>query len=104
MKYDLAKLMKQRLDEIRKISSRFSDEANEPLEQDADFEKYLKGKVNLRLCKTLNNAVISIFKDTKNVTHKKIIILLSPASASYDQFKNFEDRGNRFKKLIKNYF
>ena len=38
-------------------------------------EKYLKGKVNLRLCKTLNNAVISIFKDTKNVTHKKIIIL-----------------------------
>ena len=69
-----------------------------------NFEKYLKGKVNLRLCKTLNNAVISIFKDTKNVTHKKIIILLSPASASYDQFKNFEDRGNRFKKLIKNYF
>ncbi len=28
--------------------------------------------------------------------------VLSPASASYNLFKNFEDRGNRFKKSIKN--
>ena len=30
-------------------------------------------------------------------------VLLSPASASYDQYKNFGDRGNHFKKLIKLY-
>ena len=40
------------------------------------------------------------FQALKN---KKITVLLSPASASYDQFKNFEDRGNKFKKLVKSY-
>ena len=41
--------------------------------------------------------------DQKIFEKKENIILLSPASASYDQFLNFEKRGNQFKKLIKNY-
>ena len=65
-----------------------------------NFKKYLKGSVNLQLCTTLKNAIIAIFKDTRNIRDKKITILLSPASASYDQFKNFEERGNSFKNLI----
>ena len=40
-------------------------------------------------------------KITKN---KKYIILFSPAAASFDQFKNFEERGNLFKYLIKSNF
>ena len=33
----------------------------------------------------------------------KCYILLSPAAASYDQFKNFEIIGTEFKKLCKTY-
>jgi len=35
------------------------------------------------------------------VTRKGKICLLSPAAASYDQFKNFEERGRVFKKLVR---
>ena len=43
-----------------------------------------------------------IFDELRYMTNKKITIyvIFSPASASYDQFKNFEERGNQFKKLI----
>ena len=46
------------------------------------------------------------FEDIKN-TDKKIakpgeIVLFSPASASFDMFKNFEERGNKFKELVNN--
>lgn len=67
------------------------------------FKKYLNGKINFELSGSLNSAIISIFKDIKNINEKKITILLSPASASYDQFRNFEERGNKYKKLIIKY-
>ncbi len=64
------------------------------------FKNFLNKKVNFKLCKTLDNAMLSVFKDIKKIKDMKITILFSPASASYDQFKNFEERGNYFKKLI----
>ena len=30
------------------------------------------------------------------------VVLLSPAAASYNTFKNFEERGNKFKDLVRN--
>ena len=68
------------------------------------FQKQLKGKTELKLCKNLEKAIITIFKDIKKIKGKeKITVLLSPASASYDQYKNFEIRGNEFKKLSRLY-
>ena len=65
-------------------------------------------KFSIRIPFLITFIVLSIFsllvlQYTKNITDKKIIILLSPSSASYDQFKNFEERGNKYKKLVKHY-
>ena len=36
-------------------------------------------------------------------TRTKVTILFSPSAASFDQYKNFEDRGKKFNMLIKRY-
>ena len=40
-------------------------------------------------------------KIAKEVTTKGKICLLSPAAASYGFYKNFEERGDHFQKLVK---
>ena len=61
------------------------------------FKNQLKGKVDFQLCGTLENAVTAVFKETQKIKNKKLTILLSPAGSSYDQFKNFEERGKNLK-------
>ena len=43
------------------------------------------------------------FKKAYEVSKPKDIILLSPASASWDQYKECEERGDEFKKLVEEY-
>ncbi len=56
--------------------------------------------IKCRSFKTLEEALNQAFKDTNNHKQKSNIIL-SPACSSYDQFKNFEVRGNKFRELVK---
>ncbi len=64
------------------------------------ISKDLENKISLELCHNLHNAIKKIFLDIKK--EKQFTnILLSPGCASFDQFKNFEERGNEFKKLIR---
>jgi UDP-N-acetylmuramoylalanine--D-glutamate ligase len=44
-----------------------------------------------------------IFSEITNQKSEKNIIFFSPAGASFDSFKNFEDRGNYFNQLVKKY-
>ena len=63
------------------------------------FIKFLNNKVKYEITKNLKVAVNRIFKSFEK--EKKLTYLFSPASASYDQFKNFVERGDKFKNLVK---
>ena len=51
---------------------------------------------NVYKVETLEQAVMI----AKQVTKKGMICLLSPAASSYNQFKNFEEKGRKFKELV----
>ena len=67
------------------------------------FKKQLNNQLNYYVSKNLRNSINQIFKDLKINKRKNNTVLLSPASASFDQFSNFEQRGEEFKKLCKQY-
>ena len=66
------------------------------------FINQFKSKIKSKYLKNLKNAILAIKKDIKKDMNEKII-LFSPAAASFDQFKNFEDRGKHFNCLIKKF-
>ena len=60
-----------------------------------ELEKQNK-ELNIYMCNTLKETV----ELANKIVKPKQIVLFSPASASFDMFKDFADRGEKFKKLV----
>ncbi|WP_374547032.1 UDP-N-acetylmuramoyl-L-alanine--D-glutamate ligase [Rhodoblastus sp.] len=61
------------------------------------FAATLEGKVAYEQCGTLDVAVAAAARDAAESDADEAVVLLSPACASYDQFANFEKRGDAFR-------
>jgi len=66
------------------------------------FQKELSKKLKTKTFLNLKVLLNTMFSDLKKYKHDKHTILFSPAAASFDEFKNFEERGEYFNQLIKN--
>ena len=67
------------------------------------FKKQIKNKINFSVSNNIKDSIITILKDIQSFNKMQSTILLSPAAASFDQYLNFERRGDEFKKWSKFY-
>jgi UDP-N-acetylmuramoylalanine--D-glutamate ligase len=65
--------------------------------QDAPAIAKAYAAFNVQACETLPAAI----ERARSLAKRGDTVLLSPACASYDQFDNFEHRGDTFKRLVK---
>ena len=66
-------------------------------EDAATIASELEGVAQIDPCSVLGTAV----RRARERARAGDVVLLSPACASYDQFRNFEDRGEQFKALVR---
>jgi UDP-N-acetylmuramoylalanine--D-glutamate ligase len=66
----------------------------------ADFAATLDGKVPYEIVGTLDRAVPLAARDAAASGLTEPVVLLSPACASFDQYRNFELRGKAFSDLV----
>ena len=64
-----------------------------------DFSRTLEGRVPHEIAVTLEEAVARAARDAEAEGLDPAVVLLSPACASFDQFPNFEVRGDAFRTL-----
>lgn len=62
-------------------------------------DKYSPERFDIIECESFDDAVLA----AKNAANEGDCVLLSPASASFDRFKNFEARGEYFKSLVNSF-
>jgi UDP-N-acetylmuramoylalanine--D-glutamate ligase len=82
---DLSDLLRKRVKAVYTIGSAA-----------AKIESQIRGMVPIVSCETLDKAVAA----ARKAAHPGDIVLLSPACSSFDQFENYEHRGQVFKELV----
>jgi UDP-N-acetylmuramoylalanine--D-glutamate ligase len=65
-----------------------------------EFAATLEGRVPLERCGTLDVATAAAARDAAASAAPEPVVLLSPACASFDQYRNFEVRGEAFRALV----
>lgn len=63
------------------------------------FARVLEGKVQYEITEDMEGAILLAYRDAL-ASGVKANILLAPACASFDQFKNFEHRGDEFIRIV----
>jgi len=66
----------------------------------AEFSGTLGERVAHEISQTLDVAVASAARDAEASRLADAVVLLSPACASFDQYRNFEIRGTKFRDLV----
>jgi UDP-N-acetylmuramoylalanine--D-glutamate ligase len=66
-----------------------------------EFAATLGPAVPHEIAGTLENAVATAARDADASTAHEPVVLLSPACASFDQYRNFEARGDAFRNLVR---
>jgi UDP-N-acetylmuramoylalanine--D-glutamate ligase len=64
------------------------------------FAKTLEGRAPYEISHTLDRAVAAAYIDSRNSPAASPVVLLSPACASFDQFRDFEERGDAFRAAV----
>ena len=64
------------------------------------FARTLETRVPYEISHTLDRAVASAYIDSRKSAAAAPVVLLSPACASFDQFKDFEERGEAFRAAV----
>jgi UDP-N-acetylmuramoylalanine--D-glutamate ligase len=66
----------------------------------ADFARTLEGKAPAVQCGTVEAATRAAYEDARASGEAEPIVLFSPACASFDQFSDFEQRGEAFRAAV----
>jgi UDP-N-acetylmuramoylalanine--D-glutamate ligase len=66
-----------------------------------EFARTLDGRVSFEVSHTLEKALAAAAADARVSQASTPIVLLSPACASFDQFRDFEERGDMFRAQVR---
>ena len=65
-----------------------------------EFARTLKGRVEAVQAGTLERALAMAAADASTSDAEEPVVLLAPACASFDQFRDFEERGDVFRERV----